>query len=341
MKTTLLSVLLLAGTGACGGRPHVIDAGTDFDAGAYEDASVGFDAGAGGWNVAAGLEAARATATTDPKCVKLNDFVWEIGTGAGHLGGGVVGTTYTPTSTMQIASATKWLFGAYVVERNKLNVGAVDVPAMTMRSGYVSFSYGTCTVLTTATVAKCFTALSNDKFTPGEVGQFDYNGGHFQKYAIDLGLGDKTNETLAAEFSAVLGTELPIAFDTPQLAAGAVMSLDGYAKFLRKIITGGLAIHEHLGENATCTLPSVCSTAVSSPAPYALHYSYGHWVEDEPRTGDGSFSSAGAYGFYPWIDATQTFYGIVARHVTGSSAYVESADCGRAMRWAFMAAAKR
>jgi hypothetical protein len=58
-------------------------------------------------------------------------------------------------------------------------------------------------------------------------------------------------------------------------------------------------------------------------------------VEDDPA-GDGAFSSPGAFGFYPWIDATKTYYGIVARHVVGAGSYLESAQCGAALRRAFI-----
>jgi hypothetical protein len=331
-RTLWLSAVLLCSS-ACGGRREPAP-----DAGVVVPSDAGVD---GGFDVAAGLAAATLVATTDTRCLALNDFVWEVGDRTGRLGGGRQGTTYTTSTTMEIASATKWLFGAYVVERFKHDLGAIDLRAMTMRSGYVSLSYTACTLLNTSTVEKCFTTLNNDQHTVTGDGVFHYNGGHFQKYAIDLGLGGKTNQTLADEFTRVLGAELPIAFDTPQLAAGAVMSVDGYALFLRKVMTGGLAIHTALGLEATCTLPASCPTASLSPAPYALHYSYGHWVEDEPITGDGAFSSAGAYGFYPWIDSTQSYYGIVARRVLGASAYIESADCGRAIRFAFFAGARR
>ena len=56
------------------------------------------------------------------------------------------------------------------------------------------------------------------------------------------------------------------------------------------------------------------------------HYSIGQWVEDDPVSGDGAFSSPGAFGFYPWVDAGKSWYGIVARSVTNG--YYESAQCG-------------
>lgn len=53
--------------------------------------------------------------------------------------------------------------------------------------------------------------------------------------------------------------------------------------------------------------------------------------------GDGAFSSGGAFGFYPWVDATRTSYGVLARQApfTGHNGY-DSAVCGRAIRKAWV-----
>ena len=120
---------------------------------------------------------------------------------------------------------------------------------------------------------------------------------------------------------------------------------ESYAHFLRRILSGALALGHHLGERAVCTHPGDCPTADLSPVPEAWHYSYAHWVEDDPKTGDGAFSSPGAFGFYPWIDRSKRFYGIVAREslegATGpaeQTPYWRSVECGRAIRRAFLEA---
>jgi hypothetical protein len=66
--------------------------------------------------------------------------------------------------------------------------------------------------------------------------------------------------------------------------------------------------------------------------PESWHYGLGHWIEDDPATGDGSFSSPGAFGFYPWISADRALYGVVARKSIGSW---RSVLCGRAIRKAW------
>src|SRR5206468_10474115 len=92
-----------------------------------------------------------------------------------------------------------------------------------------------------------------------------------------------------------------------------------YARMLRKILAGDLKMHDALGMDPVCTNASVpgCN-AVPGASPLnvtgeAWHYAMGHWVEDDPQVGDGAFSSAGAFGFYPWIDRGASFYGILAR----------------------------
>jgi hypothetical protein len=298
-------------------------------------------------------DAAKNTVANNSNCNSLGDFYWEIGNTDGPLVSGAVGTTYSSTTEMDIASASKLIFGAYVVEGHKNDLSTADPQqAMRMRSGRVSLQYVLCVNKTT--VDDCYKAIHlnltdrNSDLTAEDAGKFYYNGGHFQWYAdVGLSLGDRTNNTLATEMKSQLGQELNIAYSSPQLAAGAHMSAAGYAQFLRKIISGGLAIRDHLGEDSVCTLPSSCpNDAIYSPVdPYAWHYSWGHWIEDDPNNGDdGAFSSPGAFGFYPWIDASKKYYGILARKAgtidysqgVPVSAAEGSVKCGRSIRAAFL-----
>lgn len=302
----------------------MVDAGSVTDAGLPQD---------GGLTLALRAEAARQTALTNPLCTSIEPFYWEIGDAGGALASGARGTTYGADTELPIASASKWVFGAYVVERLKADLTQLDVNALTMRAGYSSFK----SCAGTTTVATCQLSGTNGVLTPENVGRFDYGGGHFQKYGVDLGLGPMTNAMLEAEFRRVLGAELTLGFNSTQFAGGMNGTATGYAKLLRKILSGSLAIKDHLGENATCTLrgPS-CPTALGSPIDEAMHYSYGHLVEDALGVGDGAFSSAGAFGFYPWIDSTKTLYGVISRRTTSGDAARGSLRCGRQIRKAFV-----
>jgi hypothetical protein len=78
---------------------------------------------------------------------------------------------------------------------------------------------------------------------------------------------------------------------------------------------------------------------VASNGAEAWHYSMGHWIEDDPIVGDGAFSSPGALGFYPWIDSSRTYYGIIARSNLNATAGdfdgYKSVVCGRLVRRAW------
>ena len=152
---------------------------------------------------------------------------------------------------------------------------------------------------------------------------------------MDLGLGRFSADALTREVRSYLGNDLGLSYKRPQPAGGMQGTPSDYAGFLRKIINNELRIHDYLGKYAVCTLPGRCPGARKSPVKEAWHYSLNHWVEDDPRTGDGSFSSPGLEGFYPWISADKTTYGIVAREVLRANAYWASVECGRDIRKAY------
>jgi hypothetical protein len=286
-------------------------------------------------------DAAKHAAETDPLCNAIGDFYWEIGDANGAIATGSVGKTYVQSTSLQIASATKLMFGAYIIEKNKADLAGIDLRQITMRSGRTNFD--TCSP-TSATVEACCAEKgasggTNCDLVGSEFDHYNYGGGHFQRYAIDMGWAKWTKPQLAAELVTMLGADVPISFATTQVAAGIETTPAVYATFLRKILNGKLAIASHLGENAVCTLPGAsCPTAHGSPVPEAWSYSYAHWVEL-----DGTFSSPGLFGFYPWIDASKEHYGMVVRkasdHLTGPAAqtsYWHSVECGRQIRKAFL-----
>lgn len=110
-----------------------------------------------------------------------------------------------------------------------------------------------------------------------------------------------------------------------------------YAVVLRKLLGRQLNLADLLGSHAVCTNPATCPTALTTPISSSVswHYSIGHWVEDDPVSGDGAFSSAGAFGFYPWIDASKRYYGLAARLDSAGSGN-ESALCGALIRKAWL-----
>jgi hypothetical protein len=293
--------------------------------------------------------AAAAVANDAPDCKAVQPFYWEIGDRKGRLAGASAGgDTPNAATVMTVASASKWFYGAYVAQIRKGHLSDADVRALSMRSGYVGLQYGACVRLLpkrqkSETVAECLQNRNNDKYTAEDVGRFFYNGGHFQHHAaVDMALGAMNNEALHDEISRQLGSDIHFSYDSPQLAAGVSIDAANYAQFLRKLLNGELALGSMLGSNATCTNPKTCPNAVSTPISQeeSWHYSLAHWVEDDPQIGDGAFSSPGAFGFYPWIDASKTYYGVLARHEMSAKAAAKSVQCGRAIRKAWLGAQK-
>jgi hypothetical protein len=301
-------------------------------------------------------QAATQTALNNSSCTAIHPFYWEIGNGSMMLTGGTAGGTLPQANTqMLVASASKWLFGAYVVQLRNGSLTANDIASLSMRAGYTNLTYGTCIRLNrmtqdALTVNQCFTSASNNggtnaDFNATQNGKYFYNGGHFQFLANgDLQLGATNNATLKTAIAAQLGLDFTFSFDSPQLAAGVVTSGSDYGFFLRKILSNQLRMRDALGTQAVCTNPLSCPTAVSTPigASESWHYSLGHWVEDDPVKGDGAFSSPGAFGFYPWIDTSKTYYGVLARYSlplsAGDSVASDSVDCGRKIRKAWVTA---
>lgn len=303
------------------------------------------------------ISAARATASNSSACTAIEPFYWEIGDRSDRITGSSEGDGSVLASTdMKIASASKWIFGAYVLEKRGNVLTADDIKALTMRTGYSEFRYGLCIKGTqvqqdTLTVQQCFeesqSGTANNDYVAGDDGKFNYNGGHFQYWAVQNGLEDDINETLAIELGDQFGNAFALDFDSPQLAGGLYMNALNYAFFLRSILSDDLFMHDRLGTDAVCTSPSACpdeATYTPIPDDEAWHYSLGHWVEDDPVVGDGAFSSPGYFGFYPWIDSGRKWYGIVARGVEpgnlleflfGDTA-MESVDCGRRIRKAWL-----
>jgi hypothetical protein len=285
--------------------------------------------------------AARHAAEQDPLCTPLRPFYWEIGSAEGVLASGQTGDrSVARSSVLGIASASKWVFGAYVVQRENGKIDGTTRKFLELASGYNSLPVLACVWQPTAEA--CLARRENSRYTPAADGRFFYNGGHFEKWGVDHGLGSMDRQDLSREFRRVLGPELPVEFATVQFAGGLRMSAQGYALFLQKILRGHLLIRDRLGESAICTLPSDCpGQAIQSPIPAAWHYSYGHWIEDD-RGGDGAFSSPGAFGFYPWIDRSKRYYGILSRRVSARAGAREpgagymSALCGQRIRRAFL-----
>jgi hypothetical protein len=259
-----------------------------------------------------------------------------VGDATGVLGGASAGAgAPVATTPMPVASASKWIYGAYVAQVRGGALTADDIRFLTLRSGYVDFDQ----CLPDQTVDECEAYGTNGGHEAADDGKFYYNGGHMEKHAADNGLGPLGDAALADAINGRLGTRF--AYVQPQLPGGIVTDAADYGEFLRRIVAGELAMSQLLGADAVCTNPLACpQQAVYTPVPQENdHYSIGHWVEDDPRVGDGAFSSPGKFGFYPWISADRSLWGVIARrsNVADEQRGYESMLCARRIRASWIA----
>ncbi len=289
------------------------------------------------------IAAATATARSGSNpCQPIRPFYWEVGDQRQALAGGSVdgdaparNPAYAATTIMSIASASKWIYAAYVAQKRGGVLNDMDVKFLGFHSGYTAFD----SCLPGQSIDVCLAYGHNGDYRPATDGPFYYNGGHMEKHASLIGLGALDAAGLGAEVRGQLGRDLPFAYSQAQPAGGVVTTADAYARFLRKLLAGELQLAGLLGSHPSCTNPTTCAPgeALYTPVPSSesWHYSLGHWVEDDPAVGDGAFSSAGAFGFYPWIDAGKTWYGVLARRTDAEGTGYASAQCGRLIRKAW------
>ncbi|WP_439893846.1 hypothetical protein ACS7SF_19790 (plasmid) [Ralstonia sp. 25C] len=285
--------------------------------------------------------AVEATLAHAGSCQRLGDYYWEIGDAQGVLMRGQQGQRVGANKTVRLASASKWVFGTYVVERAGGKPTPAEIDALTMRSGYDALNPLLCN--RNDTVQSCFQRGRNATFTPGHVGRFSYNGGHDQKLLMDFGQGAADAATLTEDLERELAhapglrdaeKPLGIRYLAPEPGGGMIATPAAYGQFLRRLMRGDYLLGKMLGQHAVCTEPGSCPTAVSTPASQPWHYALNYWIEDQPG-GDGAYSSPGAFGFYPWITADKRHYGMLVRETLGARAYVRSAACGALIRRAF------
>lgn len=283
--------------------------------------------------------AATTTANTNPMCAEslLGAFYWEVGDASGPKVSGAVGSSAPASTTpMPIASASKWIYASYVLQQVG-SVRASDVPYLNFTSGHTEFLVPLCGIADT--VGSCLDG--RDGQVAETVGKFFYGSGHMQVHAAStMALSAMTRSPLTTEVNGQLGTSFE--YSQPQLAGGLIGTASGYAAFLQRLVRSELAMASALGSNKVCTNPTTCATALASPIPdsESWNYSLGHWVEDDPSFGDHAFSSPGAFGFYPWISASKTLYGVLARNAQNeSNAGYNSVRCGRLIRQAWVTGA--
>lgn len=320
----------------------------------------------GGPPKANSVTAVAVTAQSNAQCTAIAPFYWEIGEASGALSSGSApqsgAASVVATTKFSIASASKWIYGTYVLQIRKAagNLSAAQIKLLNFTSGYTYM--GTSTVSATCTapgsgansINYCLTLPSptagklNSSQNSVTDGVFDYGSGHLQNHAgqFQPEISNLDTSVLGDAIAAGLNLNaITFKYNQPLLAGGIVASANDYTPVLRAMLSGQLSMLGALGTNAVCAwVGAGCNAAYSPITTERWHYSMAHWVEDDPISGDGAFSSPGAFGFYPWIDVNKRFYGVISRYAptgTGTENGAASARCGRALRAAWETGVQR
>lgn len=296
-------------------------------------------------------------------CAEIQPFWWEIGYSVVMRVGDTSSTDGSgppfQDTDMAIASASKWIYAAYVAERRGGDPRGYDIQFLTLESGYHYMS--ACNWSGIETVDECLayfnvdTDHANGDRDSTAIGKFAYDGGHFEAHASNypglplsifnpIDLGAYNDDALTAEINGVLDLSEDVVESYGQpLLAGGVRSTPGlYADFLRAIMSGNLEMYSLLGMFQVCASKIDCPDSVlNTPIPDDHHWNYsvGHWVETD---NDNAYSNAGVRGFYAWISKYKDLYGIVGRDVNlraneteDTSVNWDSVECGQLIRKAW------
>ena len=97
---------------------------------------------------AAGAATATANSGTND-CNDARPFYWEVGNADGTTASGTVNsstdsTVYTATTRLAIASASKWFYSSYFVQRTGGALSAADIKFFNFQSGYAARDFPAC-----------------------------------------------------------------------------------------------------------------------------------------------------------------------------------------------------
>lgn len=312
------------------------DAGA-LDAGITEDAGVA-DAGSP-WDAV--IEELERSANADGGAVPLALAVWdESGLRFEH---GVNG--FTPDTRVPLASASKLIAASTILEaihRGPLTLQSTTGQILGWTGAYanitleqlLSFTSGLdpdnlCTFNPNVTLAQCVETIHQEPMVAPPGTRFDYGGSHLHVAGrmVEVALNRTWNDFFDEAVRIPLGLPPEVTFYAsprmdvgrlnPSLAGGMRASMHEYGAILHVIYFKGqtpqltLATPELFEAQARQPFPSV--TIGNSPAEgygFDFKYGLGTWLECEtPATGCARISSAGAFGFTPWLDRENHYWG--------------------------------
>ena len=255
---------------------------------------------------------------------------------------------FSPDTRLAVASASKLIAGMVlldVIARGELSLTSTTgaVLGWTGARGTItleqllSFTSGldnqnACTFNALVTLAQCVATISTQPVVAAPGTRFDYGSTHLHVAArmAEVASGKSWNTLFRERLAEPLGLASGVRYYTlpnqavgesnPLVAGGLRASARDYGKLL------ALAYHNGRVGSVTLATPALFAAQAREPfpgvvigsSPYGtplpvFRYGLGAWLEcATPASGCPSISSAGLYGFTPWLDRSSGYYATIA-----------------------------
>ncbi|MBT3240507.1 MAG: beta-lactamase family protein [Chloroflexi bacterium] len=257
----------------------------------------------------------------------------------------------SPDKIYALASASKWLSSATImrlVEQGILDLedhpqkyipwwtnDPADPRSQVTLAHLLSFTSGfnlgafesSCVGDRKTTLDACGQILYEEYFEFSPSTTFYYGPAHLHIAALmaEYATGKDYNAIFQEQIANPLGLNPGTGFFTPSLenpraAGGASSTPNDYARFLQAIISGEILSDsfELMITDHTPTSSVIIDTSPVTRQGYEWHYGFGLWRECLSKTWQPDctknifISSPGAFGWYPWIDLENEYYGLIA-----------------------------
>jgi CubicO group peptidase (beta-lactamase class C family) len=258
----------------------------------------------------------------------------------------------SPTRRIAVASASKLVSGVVLlrlVEQGFLTLDSTPAQVLgwsgpqgraTLRH-LLSFTSGlvadpACTRDAAITLARCVEQIALEAPVAAPGVRFEYGSGHMHVAArmAEVATGALWDDIVQRQLRQPLGLPAGMAYFTfpresvgarnPLVAGGLRATLDEYAVLLGVVFARGQYQGQRLIDPALLDLQSrdPYPGAVIVASPYqrlgiSYRYGLGAWLEcATPTTGCAEISSAGAFGFLPWVDRANGYYAILGMELS-------------------------
>jgi serine-type D-Ala-D-Ala carboxypeptidase/endopeptidase len=266
--------------------------------------------------------------------------------------------TFGPTTTVPIASSTKWLSGAVIMSLVDDGVITLDDPVSQWLPDWTGLE-GTITIRQlmshtsgladdnaclgdgSMTLAQCVDQIRDVGLVAAPGSQFYYGGASMQVAGriAEVATGQSWAQIFNERIRDPLGMTSTFYWppSNPQIGGGVISRLADYAKFLQMSLASGASGSQQVLTTGAVQEMEKDQTGgapiVYTPHPDSRRYGIGVWRDVVSGTGQAvQVSSQGKFGMSPWVDRDRRYFGIFFVQDTLADVYLLVAQTQLAVR---------